>query len=131
MEVELEDKNSKMFAVSTGISFDEVVRTKVYYCKAYKCRRICAYLGLYKNKSIVKIGKIKKIIEAYMLEGNLVTELISGESIKEEDVNLIKESIEKVILENKSISILLLMIFMIQITKKIVLVDCNKINILI
>lgn len=95
MELGLEDKNSKMFAVSTGISFDEVVRTKMYYCKAYKCRRICAYLGLYKNKSIIKIGKIKKIIEAYMLEGNLVTELISGESIKEEDINLIKESIEK------------------------------------
>ena len=89
------DKNPNLFAVSVGISFDEVIRTKMYYCKAYKCKRICDYLGLYKNKSIIKIGKIKKIIEAYMLDDNLVTDLVSGESIKEEDINLIKASIEK------------------------------------
>lgn len=52
------DENPNLFAVSAGTSFDEVIKTKIYYCKAYRCRKICDYLGLYRNKSIIKIGKI-------------------------------------------------------------------------
>lgn len=89
------DDNLNLFAVTTGTSFDDVINMNVYYCKANRCRKICDYLGLYNNKSIFKVGKIKKIIEAEIINENLITDLICGEQVTEEDIELIKKCIER------------------------------------
>lgn len=89
------DKNPNLFAVTTGTSFNDVVNMNIYYCKAYRCRKICEYLGLYNNKTIAKIGKIKKIIEAEKRNDKLITNVVFGEKITEEDIKLINKSIER------------------------------------
>ena len=86
------DSNPNLFAVTTGTSFNDVVNMNIYYCKAYRCRKICDYLGLYNNKSIIKIGKIKKIIEAENVNNKLITDVIYGEEITKEDIELINKS---------------------------------------
>lgn len=89
------DSNPNLFAVTTGTSFNDVVSMNIYYCKANRCRKICDYLGLYNNKSIIKIGKIKKIIEAEKVNDKLITDLVYGEEITKEDIELINKSIKR------------------------------------
>lgn len=89
------DSKLNLFVVTTGTSFDDVVNMNVYYCKANRCKKICDYLGLYNNKSIIKIGKIKKIIEAEVINENLITDLIFGEQVTEEEIEIIKKCIER------------------------------------
>ena len=88
------DENPNLFAVTTGTSYDYVVENNVYYCKAYRCKKTCDYLGLYKNKSIVKIAKIKKIIEAEVINGDLKTDLVVGDKITDDDIIKIEKCID-------------------------------------
>ncbi len=99
-EIELNKSKNKilnvnLFAVTTGISYDYILQTKMYCCKSYRCKQICDYLGLYKDKSIVKIAEIKKIIEAERTNGKLVTQLVKGKEITNEDIAAIEEYINK------------------------------------
>lgn len=87
--------NYNLFAVTTGISYDYILQTKIYCCKSYRCKQICDYLGLYKDKSIVKIAEIKKIIEAEVVNGKLTTVLIKGKDITDEEIEAIREYISK------------------------------------
>ena len=64
-EIELNKQKNKelnvnLFAVTTGISYEYILQTKIYCCKANRCKKICDYLGLYKDKSIIKIAKIRR-----------------------------------------------------------------------
>ena len=87
--------NVNFFAVTTGISYDYIIQTKMYCCKSYRCKKICDYLGLYKDKSIVKIAKIQKIIEAEKVNGKIVADLQKGNDITEEDIISIDNYISK------------------------------------
>ena len=87
--------NVNFFAVTTGIYYDYILQTKMYCCKSYRCRKICDYLGLYKDKSIVKIAKIQKIIEAEKVNGKIVANLQKGNDITEEDIISIDNYISK------------------------------------
>lgn len=87
--------NTTMLAVTTGTSFDEDIRTNIYYCKSEKVRREIEYIGLYKDKAIKAIGKIKKVVEATRINGILKTELFYGEPISKEDEEKIEECIDK------------------------------------
>lgn len=89
------DEKPNLFAVTTGISYDYILETKIYCCKANRCKKICEYLGLYADKSIVKIAKIRKIIEAEKINGKLETTLIFGDKICDEDIKNIELYIKK------------------------------------
>lgn len=89
------DENPNLFAVTTGISYNYILETKIYCCKTNRCKRICDYLGLYTDKAIVKIAKIKKIIEAEKINEKLKTSLIVGDKICDEDIKNIEQYIKK------------------------------------
>ena len=88
-------ENPDLFVVTSGSSYDDNVAMNIYYCKAERCRKICRYLGLYKDKAVVKIGKIKKVIEAVKVGEKLQYDLIYGEVILKEDMEKIKKCIDK------------------------------------
>lgn len=99
-EIELNKQKNKelnvnLFAVTTGISYEYILQTKIYCCKANRCKKICDYLGLYKDKSIIKIAKIIKIIEAEHINDKLVTQLVKGSTITDDDIEMIEEYINK------------------------------------
>ena len=88
-------ENPNLFVVTSGNSYDDNVAMNIYYCKAERCRKICRYLGLYKDKAVVKIGEIKKVIEAIRVGEKLQYDLIYGEDILEEDIKKIKKCIDR------------------------------------
>ncbi len=88
-------ENPDLFVVTSGSSYDDNVAMNIYYCKAERCRKICRYLGLYKDKAVVKIGEIKKIIEAVKVGEKLQYDLIYGENILKEDIKKIEKCIDK------------------------------------
>ncbi len=88
-------ENPDLFVVTSGSSYDDNVAMNIYYCKAERCRKICRYLGLYKDKAVVKIGEIKKVIEAVKVGEKLQYDLIYGEDILEEDIKKIEKCIYK------------------------------------
>ena len=68
--VELQnDKSNYMIAVKTGISYYEDIELGIYYDKARNGFSKYGYLGLYKDKSIIAIGKILNIIEFNNITG--------------------------------------------------------------
>ena len=91
--VKYSDDNSKcMIAVLTGSSYTDDIELNLYYDKVKNGCSNYGYLGLYKDKSIVAIGKIENIVKAYYINGNLYYESVySGFSVSENQ----KERIEK------------------------------------
>lgn len=88
-------ENKTMLVVTTGTSFEDDIKTNIYYCKSEKIKEQCEYIGLYKDKSVRAIGKIKKVIEATKIKGKLNVKLFYGEPITEEDKKKIEDCINK------------------------------------
>lgn len=99
-EIELAKQNNKvlnydLFAVTTGLSYEYILKTNIYCCKTERCRKICDYLGLYKDKSIVKIAEINKIIEAEYVNDKVSATLVKGYEITDNDISKIRKYMEE------------------------------------
>ena len=83
-----------MVAVSIDNSYTDDIELNLYYDKVRNGCSNYGYLGLYRNKSIVAIGKIENIVKAYYINEKLYCEsAYSGFSVSENQ----KERIEKAI----------------------------------
>lgn len=88
------DISNCMVAVLTGSSYTDDIELNLYYDKARNGCSNYGYLGLYKDKSIVAIGKIENIIKAYYINEKLYCESVYlGFSVTKNQ----KERIEKAI----------------------------------
>ena len=84
-----------MFVPPCGDTFDANVRHDIYYCPADWNRRNAAYLGIYKLKSVRRVGKIAKIVTCDVDKGGLQLnpsdqELSDGE--RDRIVNIVKDT---------------------------------------
>lgn len=95
--VELQnDKSNYMIAVKTGGSYYEDIELGIYYDKARNGFSKYGYLGLYKDKSIIAIGKILNIIEFNNITGvPYYNSVYSDFAITEEEKKKINMSVEK------------------------------------
>ena len=89
--------NTNFLAVTTGSSYQDDIEMNIHYCKAERVQRKCMYLGLYRDKSIIKIGKIKKIITANKINGQLNIISVDGEDITKNDKKNIEECIRRAV----------------------------------
>ncbi|MCI9246562.1 MAG: hypothetical protein HFJ30_05510 [Clostridia bacterium] len=82
-----------MVAVLTGESYTDDIELKLYYDNAKNGFSNYGYIGLYREKSIVAIGKIENIVKACYKDKRLYYESMLGFSVNENQ----KERIEKAI----------------------------------
>ena len=91
-----EDVSNYMIAVKTGVSYYEDIELGIYYDKARNGFSRYGYLGLYKDKSIVAIGKILNIIEFNNITGvPYYNSVYSDFAITKEEKEKINMSVEK------------------------------------
>lgn len=90
-------ENTNFLAVTTGSSYQDDIEMNIHYCKAERVQRKCEYLGLYKDKSIIKIGKIKKVVTANKINGQLNIISVEGEDITDNDKKNIEECIRRAV----------------------------------
>ncbi len=53
-----------MFVPPCGVSLDDNLEFKLYYCPTSWTRRKTRYLGVYANKAVRAIGRVAKVIAA-------------------------------------------------------------------
>ncbi|MCC4796723.1 hypothetical protein BCT30_17580 [Enterovibrio norvegicus] len=77
-----------MRAIVTGTTFEDNIKFGVYYDPAERGFSAHEYLGLYRNKSVRGIGRVKTIVHADLDEGTgelKVIKFIKGTSLSEEE----------------------------------------------
>ena len=89
----LDNKDNVLRIVNAGTSYEDNIRCNLYYDSADHSYLPHGYLGLYKDKSVSQIGKIKNIIEPE-IENGKIKRIISKEkdNISDEDINNILEA---------------------------------------
>lgn len=92
-EALIPDDGNWMRAIVAGTTFEDNLKYNFYYDKASKGYSGHGYIGLYKEKSIRAIGKLKKTIIAEMVDGKISYTNESGEPATEEEIQQIKDAI--------------------------------------
>lgn len=68
----ISDRGNTIRAVTAGATFDENVTLGLYYDNADRGYSEHDYLALYKDKSILAVGKVTSIVEADIVDGNVL-----------------------------------------------------------
>lgn len=87
------DDENWMRAIVAGTTLEDNIKYNFYYDQASRGYSGHGYIGLYKEKSIRAIGKLKKTIVAEMINGELSYVSESGEPATTEEIKKIKEAI--------------------------------------
>lgn len=93
----IKETKFKMRIVPCGDSFELNKKHNVYFCPEKRGYSDHRYIGIYKNKSVGAIGKIKNIVVAKLLNSELIIKekkTILSEDQKENIINIINESKE-------------------------------------
>jgi hypothetical protein len=88
----LPDDKFFMFTPPCGPSHAENESLKLYYCPATRSRRAAAYLGIYANKEVRAIGKIKKVVACTIDLPSKTVLVLSGEPITGDETARILEA---------------------------------------
>lgn len=75
----------RMFVPPCGKSFDENDQYRMYYCPADWSRRAAAFLGIYTQKSVRRLGRIDKIVTCDIDMGQGTLKLAKGSQANEEE----------------------------------------------
>lgn len=86
-----------MLTVLAGVSKSDCINYNIYCCKADKnFSKDVDYLGLYNDKSVTAIGKVKKIVKAKFINNECKASLYYGtESVTIEDIKRIENLRER------------------------------------
>ncbi len=82
-----------MRALASGETFDDNIKYKLYYKPASKGHSSHGYIGLYQNKCVRYIGKLKKTVIADMIDGKLNIKNEGDEIATNEEMSLIEAAI--------------------------------------
>ena len=89
------DGKNWMRAIVAGTTLEDNLKYNLYYDQASRGFSDHGYIGLYKGKSIRAIGKLKKMVLAEMIDGNLKYETEWGSQVTEEELKTIREVIQQ------------------------------------
>lgn len=89
------DSYKWMRAIAAGTTLEDNIELSLYYDDASRGYSEHGYIGLYSGKSIRAIGKLIKTIVASYENGNLMYKTEIGEPASEDELNRIKEAIER------------------------------------
>jgi hypothetical protein len=84
-----------MRAVVAGTTFQDNIDLNLFYDKERVKSSEHGYIGLYKDKSIRAIGKLKKTIIAELVDGELKYRTENGEPATQDEIDRIKEAIQR------------------------------------
>ena len=90
----ISDKEYWLRAVTSGNTYFDNMSLNLYYDLAPRYRNDRGYIGLYKDKEVKAIGKIKKIVTVVYQNQKLSSKTIYGEEINKEEERRIKKAIE-------------------------------------
>lgn len=89
------DSHKWMRAIVAGTTFQDNMDLNLFYDKESRKYSEHGYIGLYKDKSIRAIGKLKKTILAEENNGQIVFQIENGESAAQEEIDRIAEAIRR------------------------------------
>lgn len=89
------DSYKWMRALVAGTTLQDNIELNLYYDEASRGYSEHGYIGLYNRKSIRAIGKLVKVIVASYENGNLVYKVAIGDPASDDEINRIKEAIER------------------------------------
>lgn len=87
------DRYKWMRAIVAGTTLEQNINLNLYYDQAGRGFSEHGYVGLYKEKSVRAIGKLKKTVLAEMKDGKLIYQTESGEPATADEINRIKTAI--------------------------------------
>ena len=87
------DDENWMRAIVAGTTLEDNLKYDFYYDQASRGYSGHGYIGLYKEKSIRAIGKLKKTVVAELVNGEVSYINESGEAATKEEIEKIKEAI--------------------------------------
>lgn len=91
----LPDKDKWLRAITSGTTFEDNIDLNMYYDQSSRGFTDHGYIGLYKDKRINAIGKIKKIIKAVYKDDKLVCSTVEGEDPLPNEIENIEEAIKR------------------------------------
>lgn len=86
-----------MRAIVAGTTFDDNMELNLFYDKESRKYSDHGYIGLYTDKSIRGIGKLKKTIIAVEKDGQMTYHAEDGESPTKEEIDRINEAIKRAV----------------------------------
>lgn len=89
------DSYKWMRAIVAGTTIQDNIEMNLYYDEASRGYSEHGYIGLYSGKSIRAVGKLIKVIVASYENGNLVYKIEVGDQATDDEINRIKEAIER------------------------------------
>jgi hypothetical protein len=84
-----------MRAVVAGTTFQDNIALNLFYDKERVKSSEHGYIGLYKDKSIRAIGKLKKTIIAEIVDGELKYRTENGDPATQDEIDRIKDAIQR------------------------------------
>lgn len=84
-----------MRAIVSGTTFKDNMDLNLFYDRESRKFSEHGYIGLYKDKSIRAIGKIKKTVLAIEMNGAMTYQTESGETVTSEEIKRIEEAIRR------------------------------------
>ncbi len=84
-----------MRAVVAGTTFDDNMELNLFYDQESRKSSDHGYIGLYKNKSVRAIGKLKKTIIAVETDGKMSYKAEKGEDPIQEEIDRINEAVRR------------------------------------
>ena len=89
------DSDKWLRAIVAGTTIEDNIDLDLYYDNANRGYSEHGYIGLYNQKSIKAIGKLKKIIQATNINNEFESKVIMGEEITQDEIRRIKEAMER------------------------------------
>lgn len=89
------DRHKWMRAIVAGTTFQDNMELNLFYDQEVRKCSDHGYVGLYKDKSIRAIGKLKKTILAVEVNGETEYQAESGEPATQDEMNRISEAIRR------------------------------------
>ena len=80
-----DNKDNIMRVVTAGTSYDDNIKYNLYYDSADHTYLPHGYIGLYKDKKISQIGKVKNIIEPLIVNGKIKDIISNDRKVSEEE----------------------------------------------
>ncbi len=84
-----------MRAIVAGTTLQDNLELNLYYDDANRGYSEHGYIGLYNQKSIKAIGKLKKIVQASYINNKFNCKTIIGEEVTQNEIERIKKAMEK------------------------------------
>ena len=84
-----------MRAIVSGTTFKDNMDLNLFYDRESRKFSEHGYIGLYKDKSIRAIGKIKKTVLAIEMNGAMTYQTEAGETVTSEEIKRIEEAIRR------------------------------------